>query len=43
MDKVTGFKKFIADRAVAAKIDNLKKSSKYTHGVYDKIVFNKPK
>ena len=43
LNKLTGFKKTLADKAVAAKLYNLKHHAQYTHSIYDALVFNKTK
>ncbi len=42
-DKLTGLKKFLVQRAVNKKLDNLKKGPIFTHKLYDMLVFNKIK
>mmetsp|Transcript_4415 Transcript_4415/g.7500 ORF Transcript_4415/g.7500 Transcript_4415/m.7500 type:complete len:405 (-) Transcript_4415:377-1591(-) len=42
MKAATGIKAWLIKKAVAAKLDNLK-TSVYTHGIYDAIIFNKMK
>lgn len=42
-DKTEGLKKTLLDRALNAKMNSVKSNGKYTHMVYDKVVFNKTK
>ena len=39
--KLTGFKSWLVKRALRVKLANLKNKKKYSHYVYDKLVFNK--
>jgi len=39
--KLTGLKKTLVDRAYASKLENFKSTGSLTHGLYDRIVFNK--
>ena len=41
--KLTGFKKALVDKAVAAKLYYLRTGAHYTHKIYDTLVFNKMK
>lgn len=41
MKELTGMKKRLADWAVATKLANLEKDGSVTHGLYDRLVFNK--
>jgi long-chain acyl-CoA synthetase len=43
INKLTGIKKSLADRAIEAKLANLRTEAKYTHSVYDALVFKKTK
>ena len=43
INKLTGIKKALVDRAVSTKLNNLEKKGKYDHFLYDKLVFNKMK
>lgn len=43
INKLTGIKKTLADKAIATKLKNLKSYGQYTHSVYDALVFNKTK
>jgi long-chain acyl-CoA synthetase len=43
INKLTGIKKSLADRAIEVKLSNLKNEVKYTHSIYDALVFKKTK
>jgi long-chain acyl-CoA synthetase len=43
MEKLTGMKRYMADSAVSAKLDNLNKDAAYTHTLWDRLVFKKTK
>ena len=42
-ENVEGCKKSLVNKAVAAKLDNLRNNGKITHLLYDALVFNKVK
>jgi len=39
--KKSKVKKMMIETAIRAKLKNLKKNCKYTHNVWDKLIFNK--
>jgi len=41
INKLTGAKKTLADKALATKLDNLQRTGTVTHALYDKLVFKK--
>jgi long-chain acyl-CoA synthetase len=41
INELTGFKRTLLDRGIAAKLENLNESGKVTHGFYDMLLFNK--
>ena len=41
ISQLTGFKKGLAEKAVATKLENLEKDGDLTHAVYDRLVFKK--
>ena len=43
MSKLTGIKKYLSDKAVSTKVENVQKNGSYEHFFYDKLVFSKVK
>ena len=43
LNKLTGFKKYLVQKAIKTKLENLKKNQKFTHLFYDYIIFSKIK
>ena len=43
LGKLTGYKKVLADKALATKLYNLRNYGQYTHSLYDALVFKKTK
>ena len=43
IERVTGLKRRLVDRAIRTKLGNLRERCQYTHAVYDKLIFNKVK
>lgn len=41
LSELKGMKKKLADRAIRTKLANLAKSAKYTHCLYDRLIFKK--
>lgn len=41
--ELTGLKRLLANRAVSVKLSNFRSKGLYTHGLFDKLVFNKMK
>jgi len=38
--KLTGIKSYLAKKAIETKLYNLRNQCAYTHGLYDKLIFN---
>jgi len=43
INKTTGLKRKLIDIAIKTKLENLQKYDAYTHGIYDRLIFNKMK